>query len=424
MDRSPKILVFSALFFSIFSTALIGQARNAQPREEKLLNGMKIQMWPDASARDVAIRIRIHSGSAFDPQGKEGVMKLLAENIFPNEAAREYFRDDLGGSLEIISNYDHIQINASSTPENSLQMLETLGSALTNVPIDKETTAKLRAALLASVKALENDPSYVADRAAAARLFGTFPYGRPENGSSTSIAKIDFADLIDAKLRFLTADNATVAIIGNFDKTATFRAVRRYFGAWLKSDRRVPSTFRQPDAPPAGLLTAASPKPDVAAIRYVFRGAARSGKDMPYAEIFASVMETRLRSRVPSVYSESVFVRNEPHVLPGSIAFGFSAATNDIGPGNGKIDAGDLMIKLLADPITEPEFNAAKAGVVGRWNKQPVADLWLDADTFKTAGASAELDAIQAATLADTRAFAARIAGSPAASVLVNSPSK
>ena len=53
------------------------------PKQEKLLNGLKVLMWNDPAADKVSVKIRIHSGSAFDPQGKEGVMSCLAENIFP-----------------------------------------------------------------------------------------------------------------------------------------------------------------------------------------------------------------------------------------------------------------------------------------------------------------------------------------------------
>jgi predicted Zn-dependent peptidase len=69
------------------------------PRQEKLLNGLKVLMWTDPAAADVRVTIRIHSGSAFDPQGKEGVMQLLADNIFPTPASRSYFSDDLGGNV-------------------------------------------------------------------------------------------------------------------------------------------------------------------------------------------------------------------------------------------------------------------------------------------------------------------------------------
>src|SRR5215204_827537 len=93
---------FALLAFLTILTGLASAQRPGSqiPREEKLLNGLKLLMWNDPAATDVKVSIRIHSGAAFDPQGKEGVMKLLSENILPTPASREFFTEDLGGTLE------------------------------------------------------------------------------------------------------------------------------------------------------------------------------------------------------------------------------------------------------------------------------------------------------------------------------------
>ena len=94
------------ILLSLIVPAIFSQTTLSAPKQEKLLNGLRVLMWPDAKASSAAIRIRIHTGSAFDPQGKEGLMQLLADNIFPNEASREFFAEDLGGRLDVISNFD------------------------------------------------------------------------------------------------------------------------------------------------------------------------------------------------------------------------------------------------------------------------------------------------------------------------------
>ena len=413
-----------ALLLLAVMTPLLAQNKLPQPREEKLLNGLKVLLWSDPTARDVSVKVRIHAGAAFDPQGKEGVMKMLADNIFPNEVSRDYFRDDLDGGLEIETNYDYIQINASSTSGEFLSMLETLSAAIANPTIDKPTTAKLREALLAKVKLLEADPAYVGDQAVAKRLFGTFPYGRPRYGNSESVAKIDFADLIDAKQRFLTADNATIAVSGNFEKAYGYRLIRRLFGAWLKSDKRVPSTFRQPDAPATDLVNIASPNAEVSAIRFAVRGTSRNDKEFVASKVFARILEARFLARVPSKLSKDVFVRSEEHTLPGMIVAGFAASQDEIGTGNGKIDAGALLAKTLSDLISEAEFQVAKIAFATEWSKRDAASFWLDADTYKSGEPGTQIKIADEVSLDGVRAFAARVAKLPLATVLVNSPAK
>jgi predicted Zn-dependent peptidase len=332
-------------------------------------------MWSDPTADKVSVKIRVHSGSAFDPQGKEGVMYLLAQNFFPNEASREFFAEDLGGTLEIVNNYDYIQINATSKPESMVQLLDTLAQVVSNPTIDKETTDSLKTVLLAKLDAAEKDPAYVADQAVAKRLFGKFPYGRPLLGTKESIAKIDFADLRFAKDRFFGADNATVAITGNFNSDLAFKAVRRYLGAWLKSDKRVPSTFEQPGVPPTELQMIPSPVTGMSEMRFAGRGYSRGDKDYAAANMLASIIENRIRAKVPEEYRQKTFVRNDAHILPGAFVVGISGVKDD-SPNAGSINVGDLIAKSIGQPITEADIASAKPSATD------IATQWLDVDTY------------------------------------------
>jgi predicted Zn-dependent peptidase len=385
------------------------------PRQEKLLNGLKVLMWSDQKADNVSLRVRIHSGSAFDPQGKEGVMRLLKEHIFPTADAREFFTDELGGTLDVISNYDYIEIDATSKPDRFLNLVETVANAVNNLNIDKDSVAKLRSEQIERVKQLEADPAYVADRAAAARLLGTFPYGRPENGTLESLAKIDFADVLFAKQRFFTADNATVAIYGNFDPSLAFRALRRYFGNWLKADKKIPTAFTQPDQPDTKLLSVRSEKTGATQNRYALRGLARNDKDFAASQVLSRILEARLSAVVAKENVTWAFVRNQPHVLPGLILMGYSAGSDPSLP--------NVVSQVFAQPISEAEFSKYRSEVVSEAAKRDAADWWLDADTFKITSVPEDARAFDAMTLFDVQRVADRLSRNPVASVsLVSSP--
>jgi zinc protease len=409
------VAVLLVIVFSLLAPAIFSQT----PKQEKLLNGLKVLMWNDAKSDKVSIRLRIHSGSAFDPQGKEGVMRLLADSIFPNAESRVFFVEDLGGDLEVNTNYDFIEVNASSRPEGFLTMIETVATAVSNPTIDKETTTALRNALAAKVAALEDDPVYVADQAVANRLLGNFPYGRPELGTTDSLDEIGFADLIDAKQRFLTADNATVAVSGNFDRSLAFRAIRRYFGGWLKSDKQVPLTFRQPDDPVAGVHFVASPKPDTSVVRFAIRGVARNDKQLPASMVYAEILRQRLRSRLSSLKAEDIFVRSDAHGLPGVIVIGYTTKPVD---GRAEIDLNDVIARLLAEPVTAAEFNAGKASFSQTWSRKDRESFWLDADTYKIASPESDARIAERVTLSEVNAYSEKVRRSPIAKVLLHPP--
>ena len=407
-------LCFSA-FILAFALASVsaGQKPSGTPRQEKLLNGLKVLVWNVPAAEKVSLRLRIHAGSAFDPQEKEGVMKLLSESFFPNADSRNFFREELDGSLELICSYDYIQINATGKGSEFLTLLETVAQAVSNPDLSKEAAAALKKSLTATLSELEKDPGYAADLAAAKRLFGTFPYGRAEFGTLASLEKIDHADLRFARERLLTADNATLAISGNVDPALVFRAARRYFGSWLKSDKSVPSTFRQPDPPPAeaGMINSSSGS-GPALIRLATRGVTKNDVDLAAADILAQILENRLRLKRPESQS---FVRNESHVLPGVFIIGLSVSA---APGPEK-DAMRIPIlsELLANDITAEEFNSARSAVAARWQQRDTADLWLDFDTYKMTPSKNNYLNLDGLAPADVQRLAARIKSQPAATV-------
>lgn len=407
----------------IVSLAALGtvysQAPTATPRQERLLNGLKVLVFK-TPADKATVRLRIHGGSSFDPQGKEGVMKLLSESFFPTEASRSYFVDELGGSFDVTCNYDYVQFDFTARNENLVDLVETVAQAMANPILDKESTSELKRSLLVKLREAEKDPAYIADRAVARRLFGTFPYGRPVMGDETSLANIDFADLIFARERLFTADNATFAVSGNVDPALVYRAARRYFGAWLKADKKVPSTFRQPDAPTSGMPVFESPVANTSEFRFAARSLARNDPDFYASKILQKIIEMRFQKRE----GQNGFVRNDPRVLAGSYVFGVS------GWNLGRIKKEGSTIALpvtdgyqneyLKDAVSQDEFDTVNRMWIAALRPDNIAELWLDADTYKLAGPvpKEELNA-KSVKLADVQRVLEKLRKEPFAFVLV-----
>ena len=412
---------FFALMTAFLFTGVYAQKAEAPaPRQEKLLNGLKLLMWNEPRAEKVSVLLRVHSGSAFDPKDKEGVMALLADALFPNENAKEFFTEELGGSLDITSNYDYIQVSATGNSDKVLRILDTLAAAVSNPTIDKEITAKIKTARLEKVKELEKNPVSIAARAAANRLLGDFPYGRAQAGTSKSLAKIDYADLLFAQERFLTADNATLAISGNIDTDLIYRAARRYFGAWRKSEKRIPATFAQPEAPDEKKLGITSEHAENSQVRYAMRGLARSDKDFYASEILTRILQNRLQNQMPGEYGRDIFVRQEANLLPGVIIYGYTSqpvpvAAAPLNPTPGKNE--NIVTLILTGSLTSEEFNRAKNEFLNEFNRKSLAENWLDAHTYKLPSVKDEMQKANSVTLADVQRVADRLRKEPIVAV-------
>lgn len=309
---------FSALFLSslISCAGATALAQNApEPRREQLLNGLQVLYLPRPADANVFLKLRIHSGAAFDMAGKAGTMALLGDALFPDASTREYFTDELGGRLEVTTNYDSINITLSGKAQKFEGIIDLLHNALINTQLNAEMVNRLRDARLKLIQETSIAPTSIADRAASARLFGDFPYGRPFSGSTETMARIDRADLLLARERFLNSNNATLVIIGGVEERRAMRALRQLLGIWRKSEQIVPATFRQPEKPDARIQIVDLPGAETAEVRFAARSLARSDRDYWAATLLALIAHDRLQASHPALAKSPFFVRNEAHKL-------------------------------------------------------------------------------------------------------------
>jgi predicted Zn-dependent peptidase len=429
--KKPFFFVFLTLIFAAFA---VGQpSKTAVFRRDTLLNGFKVLVWSDPTAEKVTIKLRIHSGAAFDPKDKMGVMALLAEFFFPTEQAKAFFTEDLEGSLEITSNYDYLQITATGKSTEILAMMDTIANAVVNPQINAETFKTVSANHLKKIEALRQNPVYIADVAAAKRFFGEYPYGREPYGTPESVAKIDHADLLFAKQRFLTSDNATLAIIGNVKFDYALRAARQLFGGWVKADKKVPATFTMPNPPDAApqvidYPTASNNLNVIGEVRYAARGVARKDNDYFAMRFLVDILQNRFRGKVPA--NVQVAVIHERTLLPGLISFKFSsqpAAVTGAVP-NGQASAVPpaaeklelTPLAWLKEPVTASEFEQTRNRVLAEIEGKAMADKMLDIDTFRLVSVEDEMRKLNSVTLPDVQRVAEKLAAQPFVQVRLN----
>jgi zinc protease len=404
------------LFFSIAAVAAPAAAQDSDPDRDELLNGLRIIYLPQPGNGKVSLQLRIHSGAAFDPAGKSGVMALLGDSLFPEAESKNFF-EELGGTLEFSTDYDAINVTMTGNANEVDRMLDALRSALVDPPLTEEVFQRLRAERVAQAKTAT--PDQIADQLVAERLLGQFPYGRPVGGTPETLAKIDRFDLNFARERFLNPNNATLVIGGTFDKTRVTRFLRQSLGAWRKSDRVIPSTFRQPDPPDARVLIAQGPGTEV---RLALRGVARSDKDYPASVVLGILANDRLNAA-----KSGKFLRAEAHVLPGLVVIGGKVEGDGAGTALGAL--WDQAVKPMIDAApSTADLDAAKTKAKALLNARNgnaagAGGLWLDADTFKTESPAKQLRAVDAVTAADVQRVAVRLfKDAPVARVALGDP--
>jgi predicted Zn-dependent peptidase len=345
----------------------------------------------------------------------------LGDALFPDPATREYFVEDLGGRVEVTSDYDRLDVTLSGNASKYERIVELLGTALISTDLSPTVIERLRDARIKMVRELDVSPALTADRAIAARLFGNYPYGRPRTGSQETLARVERADLMKARERFLNPNNATLAIIGGVEERRAMRALKQLLGNWRKSEAIVPATFRQPDAPDARPLIVDLPGTEAVELRLAARGLARSDNDSAAATLLALVARDLWQAQQPQLGKTGFFVRHEAHQLPGMFVMGASVPLAEAA--NTLLKAREVLNTLMKTGASPELLERARSEAIAELSKQlerpeSLADLWLDAATFQLASFDERIRQLKTVTNADLVRTANRLfKDTPVASV-------
>ena len=408
-----KLCAFAAkilLCLLILAPTICAQSATPPEREE-LLNGLRLLFWPQPGHSEVILKLRINSGAAFDLAGKSGQMSLLGDLLFPDPDTVDYFTSEMGGKLDVSVNYDSMTITMVGKAGEFEQIVEVLRNGLLATPLTPETVTRVRDARIKLLRDTTIVPSTVADRAITARLYGDFPYGRPAIGSPEDIARVDRADLMQARERFLNSNNATLAIIGGVTKPRAMKTLRQLLGPWRKSEQIIPTTFRQPNPADTRTLIVNVPGPNVE-IRLAVRGVAKSDTDFATATVLARVAQHRWEAIAPELARKPVFVRNDAYVLPGAFVMG--ATVTDLTTADALANAKKVLDSLMTTPATPAELDRAKNEVINETSAlltkpDALPDPWLDADTYRLSAPQDQIALLRAVTPPELQRVANRL---------------
>lgn len=394
-------------------------AQSIQPQKEQLLNGLRILLISRSGDPNVLLKLRIHSGAAFDTTGKSGSMSLLGELLFPDPVTFDYFKDEINGRLSVNTDFDSIDITMQGRASEYDRIVDTLRAALVTTPLTVDNVLKIKEARIKTMGAKKQTLSEVADRAIAERLFGNFPYAHNVEGTVETLGRIERADLLLARERFLNPNNATLVIIGGVDQRQAMRALRQLLGGWRKSENLVPSTFRQPEQANTRTLIANYPGAADAEVRLATRGLARGDRDYNAATLLAFIVQARWQGMMPNA---KVTVTHEAHSLPGIFLMRATVENNAVSKA---IDGGRTVIKALQDaPVLSGELEKAKRDLIGSQGTLPpndkLADDLLDAETYSLPMPNESLRSLNSLSPADLQRVAIILfKESPVASVVV-----
>jgi zinc protease len=214
-----------------------------------LSNGLKVILHEDHRLPMVAVNIWYHVGPANEEQGRTGFAHLFEHMMFqgsryvPGDSHIKLL--EAAGASDVNGTTDFDRTNYFQTlPSHQLELALWLESSRMGWLLDKLDLANLSnqqdVVRNERRQGVENQPYGIVEEAMFHALFPKgHPYYADVIGSHQDIQAAKLGDVKNFFRLYYAPNNASLAIVGDFDKLATRRLVEKYFGP-LKRGAAVP----------------------------------------------------------------------------------------------------------------------------------------------------------------------------------------
>lgn len=188
-----------------------------------------------------------------------GTMRLGAGNATEGEIAERIA--DLGANLGTRFDADRggYTLRTLSSEREREQSLELLAMVLQTPSFPEDVLERERARLTAALRESNSKPESMAERAFAAGVYRTHPYGQRSSGEIETIARLTTADLRAFHARWFRSDWAVVAIMGDLSREDADAVARRLTDRLPRAEGPVPALPPVPPLDAASLRTLEHP---------------------------------------------------------------------------------------------------------------------------------------------------------------------
>jgi zinc protease len=211
------------------------------PKRVVLENGVILLALEQRALPMVSIELLIDAGSRYDIAGQEGLANLAARLLTYGTQRRSASQisdalDYLGASLSTGCGENLASVSITILKKDLAAGLALLTEVLTQSTFPEEEIERQKQAIIASLRAREEEPGDIAERRFAAALFPQSPYGRPVEGTESSVLGIPQKSLRDFYERNYRPNRTIMAVVGDVGADEIEAALNQTFRLWKKGE--------------------------------------------------------------------------------------------------------------------------------------------------------------------------------------------
>ena len=395
-----------------------------QPQRLVLENGLVVYHLRDDEVPLVTVQALVRAGAVLEPADKVDLAELTGRVMRTGGTAAfagpELNRrlESLGASLETgIGRQSGTAALSVLSPDLAIGV-ELLAEVLRRPVFDAAEVERAKRRRIEEIRRSNDEPDAIAFREFRTVVYGDDPRGRQPTPEMT--AALTREDLVEFHARHFHPDRAIIGVSGRFDEAELLGLLRRHFGDWRPAGGPAPA-FPVPSRPPrAGVHLAAKELQQATIVMGHLAPPKGSPEYYPFTVVdhvlggsgFGSRLTSAIRSDRGLAYSVGSFYRGDV----GYGVFGAYCMTKSASA----LEAARLMRGIIAGVreagVTAEELRRAKDAIVNNliFSVDGTREVVAQRMSFEYDGLPADFlerfrDRIEAVTLEDVRAAAARL---------------
>lgn len=206
--------------------------------ERTLSNGLKVFFVQSDREPMITFRMVVKAGSARDDD-KSGLARILATMLSRGTETRdaEAFAEEidfLGARFSAGESDDAIYGLARGLSKYTDEILNLFADAMLHPAFADPELALEKKKLQSALETERKDPSSLASRLRDKLIFDSHPYA--QSPTPESVERIKREDLQEFHSKFFAPNNATLAVVGDFDIETLLPKLETAFGKWKPTD--------------------------------------------------------------------------------------------------------------------------------------------------------------------------------------------
>src|SRR5258705_2464206 len=218
----------------------VSHAEDQPVARRVLANGLTVLVRENPAVGVVAVALQVRAGSRFETESKAGITNFLHRAMVRGTARRTAIQlatsaEDIGGSIDANGEVEAAEIRGPAPPRHWETLLDLVADVALQPALRPDEIEKERRLILGQIKSRADAPFSFSFDAVLRELYGTNPYGRNQFGLKDSIERLTRDDLLAHYRAIYQPHQMVLAVSGQVERKAVFKAAERLFGRMTRS---------------------------------------------------------------------------------------------------------------------------------------------------------------------------------------------